>query len=173
MRSWCIMSQCRGHSWLFHVCTPRVAHGPTTYKHEHSSHLKFHHSYVRRSYLDTCEPDWSEVQPCLPALTSTSIPVSVLYLSPALTRGSPPRFPMSTLTPRARWGTTGPCRWWWPAVWRCTPSRLTSRTAASHSAAGCTQVRLLWCWGDSFKEHVLGVTILFGTSQKHLWLWRL
>lgn len=74
----------------------------------------------------------------------------VVHVSPLLPRvfpvwmkGSPRRSPTSTWTPPARWGTTGPCRWYWPAAWRCTPFRSTSRTAVSPSAAGFTQVCFL------------------------------
>lgn len=85
-----------------------------------------HHSYVRspcqqharlllcsRSHV-SCPPVWTQGSP-LPSLTSTS-------------------------THPARSRTTGPCRWCWPAAWRCTPSPSTSRTAVWPSAAGCTQV---------------------------------
>ena len=55
-------------------------------------------------------------------------------------RGSPHRYRMSMSIPLAQWRTTGPSRLCLLAAWKCTPFHLTSRTAASHSAAGFTQV---------------------------------
>lgn len=87
---------------------------------------------------------WAWLVPC-PALLSTSH-LSLQTAScvfPEWTKGSPLRSPMCMSTPLARWRTTGPCRWCWPAALRCTPFHLTSRTAVLPSAAGFTQVRFL------------------------------